>query len=152
MLRKSPLGPRGVPCPSPSSVPPVAARRRISLSAVRRAEVRRALKFKLVPRASLATVGELQEPGGRTAPAREGNPVDPRWIPGGSGAWREREAEGGARTHPRDWRGCRARGGQVGTPVAHCPQPLSSDMAPLQQDGCAGPWACLAASTEQLIV
>lgn len=44
--------------------------------------------------------------------------------------------------------------GVTGTPAAHSPhpQPLSLDVAPLQQDGWAGLGACLAASTEQLIV
>lgn len=95
--------------------------------------MRQESKFKLVPYASLATVEALEEPA--RPPRVGGDPVPAVRIRGAFSA----AARPGGSSRPREGpRRTPEEGGAAGTPAAHSPQPLSLDVAPLQQGGWAG--------------
>lgn len=162
LLRKSPPCPCGAPCPSSSFVPPLADGATFPWARQDGRKGGGTANFRLAPRASLLHPSGRSKSWRRCPAPRQGGSlrlsgacargVELRWIVRGSQACQERQAEGGAETHPAGWRGCGNRGGEAGTPAASFPQHLSPDVVPLRWDGCAALRVCLAASTEQLIV
>lgn len=87
--------------------------------------MRRDRTFQLVPGTCLATVPALPGAQGKSL----GSPgcargADLLWIFRCGGAWREREAEGAADTHPPGWRGGEDRG-RRGRYPCRLPQPLT---------------------------